>query len=88
MAPLYSFFFIGVDERIFLPLLCERPNAMRKTSTLLKNLNNYDKNPAPPPPRPGEYNLTLITKTYCIVLFWPPEHISTSSNKTLQPNPW
>ena len=28
-------------------------SAMRKTSTLLKNLNHHDKNPAPPP-RPGE----------------------------------
>ena len=60
---------MGVDERIFLPLPSERPNALRKTSTLLKNLNHHDKNPAPPPPPVQGNNLTLITKTYCIVLY-------------------
>ena len=80
---------MGVDERILLPLPSERPNAMRKISTLLKNLNHRDKNPAPPPPPPVQgNNLTLITKACRIVLYWPPEHISTSSNKILQPNPW
>ena len=40
-APLYIFF-MGVDKRIFLPLPCGRPNTMRTTSTLLKNLNHHD----------------------------------------------
>ena len=50
-APL-CIFFMGVDKRIFLPLPCGRPNTMRTTSTLLKNLNHHDENPAPP--RPGD----------------------------------